>query len=115
MQIPLQITIRGMPPSAALESHIRERIGKLEHQYPQMHACRVVVELPHHRKTQGSQFTVRIEIGVPGGQIAVNQDHHEDVYVALRDAFDAARKQLDQHLARLRRDVKKHSLPDNGD
>jgi len=53
-------------------------------------SCRVVVEIPHKHHHQGKQFNVRIDIGVPGDEIVINRDHHEDVYVALRDAFDAA-------------------------
>ena len=115
MLVPLQITFRGIPPSAALEEHIRDRIGKLEHQYPQMRSCRVVAELPHQRGTRGRHFTLRLEIGVPGAQIVVNQDHHEDIYVALRDAFQAASRQLDEHAARIRREVKNRRLSGDGE
>jgi len=90
-------------------------MDKLEHQYPQMRSCRVVAELPHQRKVRGRHFTLRLEIGVPGAQIVVNQDHHEDIYVALRDAFQAASRQLDEHAARIRRDVKDHSRLDSGE
>jgi ribosome-associated translation inhibitor RaiA len=45
---------------------------------------------------------VRIDVTVPGREIVINHDHDEDVYVALRDAFDAARRQLEDY-ARIRR------------
>ncbi len=115
MQVPLQITFRGIPPSEALEEHIRDRVEKLERQYPQMRSCRVLAELPHQRKSRRGHFTLRVEIGVPGGQIVVNQDQHQDLYVALRDAFHAASRQLDEHAARMLRDVDKHSLSGNGE
>jgi ribosome-associated translation inhibitor RaiA len=51
---------------------------------------------------------VRIDIGVAGGEIVVNRDHAEDVYVALRDAFDAANRKLEDYARKLRGDVKKH-------
>lgn len=46
---------------------------------------------------------MRIDIGVPGNEIVVNRDNYEDVYVALRDAFDASKRQLDDYSRRLRR------------
>jgi len=108
MQIPLQITIRDMPTSAALEDHIREKTAKLEQFYPPLMGCRIVVELPHKHKHQGKLFNVRIDLTVPGGEIVVNRDQSEDIYVALRDAFDAARRKLEDYGRRQRGDVKTH-------
>jgi ribosome-associated translation inhibitor RaiA len=102
MQMPLHITFRGMEPSPALETQIRERAEKLEHYHPGIVGCRVVVETPHRRQHQGKFFHVRIDLTVPGVEIVVNrdpvQDHaHEDAHVAIRDAFDAARRRLMDH------------------
>lgn len=108
MQIPMQITIRDMPRSEALEAHIREKVQKLEAQFVRVISCRVVVEMPHRHQQQGKQFNVRIDLGVPGSEIVVNRDHHEDVYVALRDAFDAAKRQLEDYSRRLQRETKAH-------
>ncbi|MDH4234025.1 MAG: ribosome-associated translation inhibitor RaiA [Gallionella sp.] len=108
MQIPLQITMRDVEHSEALETHIRDKATKLEDFFKHITSCRVVVEMPHKHHKQGKQFNVRIDIGVPGGEIAVNRDHAEDVYVALRDAFDAAKRQLEDYARKLRGDVKKH-------
>ena len=116
MQIPLQITIRDIAHSEALDTHIRDKAGKLDGFFKHITSCRVVVEMPHKHKTQGKQFNVRIDIGVPGSEIVVNRDHAEDVYVALRDAFDAAKRQLEDYARKIRGDVKKHeprSVPGN--
>ena len=109
MKTPLQITFRDIEHSDALEAHIREKADKLEIFFEPIMSCRVVVEMPHQHKHQGKFFNVRIDIGVPGSEIVVNRDRHEDVYVALRDAFDAAKRQLDDYSRRLRRDTKAHS------
>lgn len=109
MNIPLQITFRGFEHSDALETHIREKADKLETFFEPIISCRVVVELPHQHKNQGMAFNVRVDIGVPGNEIVVNRDEHEDVYVALRDAFDAAKRQLEDYGQRLRRETKTHS------
>ncbi len=108
MQIPLQITIRDVEHSEALETHIREKAKKLDEFFNHIMSCRVVVEVPHKHHHQGKQYNVRIDIGVAGGEIAVNRDHAEDVYVALRDAFDVAKRQLEDYARKLRGDVKTH-------
>ncbi len=108
MQIPLQITIRDVEHSEALEAHIREKAKKLDEFFNHIMSCRVVVEVPHKHHQQGKQYNVRLDIGVAGGEIAVNRDHSEDVYVALRDAFDVANRQLEDYARKLRGDVKTH-------
>jgi ribosomal subunit interface protein len=110
MKTPLQITFRDIEHSDALEAHIRERAGKLESFFEPIMACRVVVEMPHQHKHQGKIFNVRIDIGVPGSEIVVNRDKSEDVYVALRDAFDAAKRQLNDYSRRMRREIKTHDM-----
>lgn len=108
MKIPMQITIRDIENSAALETHIREKAEKLDEFYDHIMSCRVVVEMPHKHHNQGKQFNVRIDIGVPGNEIVVNRDHSEDVYIALRDAFNAAKRQIEDHSRKIRGDVKTH-------
>ena len=108
MRIPLQITIRDIDHSEALETHIRDKVKKLDEFFNHIMSCRVVVEVPHKHHHQGKQFIVRIDIGVPGGEIVVNRDHAEDVYVALRDAFDAAKRKIEDHARKIRGDTKTH-------
>lgn len=108
MQIPMQITIRDMEHSAALETYIRQKAAKLDEFFKHIMSCRVVVEMPHKHHQQGKQFNVRIDIGVPGNEIVVNRDHSEDVYIALRDAFDAAKRQLEDYARKVRGNVKTH-------
>lgn len=108
MQIPLQITIRGIPHSEALESRIREKAEKLDEFFDHITSCRIVVGEPHKHQRQGKEFNVRIEIGVPGRELVATRDHDEDIYVALRDAFDAVKRQLEDYARQLRGDVKTH-------
>jgi ribosomal subunit interface protein len=108
MQIPPQITIRDMEHSDALETHIRDKVNKLDEFFDRIMSCRVVVEMPHKHHHQGKHFNVRLDIGVPGSELVVNRDHAEDVYVALRDAFDAAKRQLEDYARKMRGDVKTH-------
>lgn len=97
MEVTLQITTRDVPHSDALESHIREKAAKLEKFYPHIMSCRIVVELPHKHHHQGRLYDVHIDITVPGGELVVNRVANEDVYVAVRDAFDAAKRQLEDY------------------
>lgn len=114
MQIPLQVTYRGIERSDALDARIRDKTAKLEEFHSHVTSCHVVVEERHRHHRQGKQFTVSIDLRLPGHEVVLNRDHHEDVYVAVRDAFDAAGRKLED-LARLQRgDVKTHELPQRG-
>jgi cold shock CspA family protein len=82
-------------------------------------SCRVVVECRNPRHHQGNLFRIRVDLKVPGREIAVGCDPaahhaHEDVYVAIRDAFDAARRLLEDHVRERRGEVKLHAVPDHG-
>jgi len=118
MQIPLQITFRDIEPSAAIEANIREKAAKLDQFYNQIMSCRVVVEVPHHH--QGKLYQVHIDLTVPEGELLVthgchHKDHsHEDVYVAVRDAFAAMQRQLEDYARKRRGDVKKHEAAAHG-
>jgi ribosome-associated translation inhibitor RaiA len=114
MQLPLQITFRDIPHSDAIEADIRERAGKLEEFYPRLMSCRVVVEEQQRRQHQGKLFEVRIDLHVPGHEFAVNRDSNEDIYVALRDAFDSAKRILEDEIRLERRAVKTHEQPSHG-
>ena len=92
MKIPLQITIRDIPASDALEARIRKKAAKLEEFHPRITRCRVMVEEARKHHHRGRQFSVRLDVRVPGREIAVTREHDEDVYVALRDAYSQYRQ-----------------------
>jgi len=119
MELPLQITFRDVPPSAAVEARIREEAAELEEFYNRIMSCRVVVESPHRHHHQGRLYGVRIDLSVPGRELVIGrepaQHHaHEDLFVAIRDAFDAARRQLEDHARRERGDIKHHQPASEG-
>lgn len=109
MQIPLQISLRGIGHSDALYNAVREKAEKLERYYERITSCRVVLELGALHKRQGREFAVRIDLKVPGGEIAVTREHDEDVQIALREAFDAVRRKLEDYAREQRGDVKSHA------
>ena len=113
MTLPLQITFRHMDPSPALEAKIRRKAAELEQCFDRITACRVVVECRHRHRHQGNLFAVRVDLSVPGSQLVAGRNHafdptHEDAYVAAHDAFDAARRQLEDHIGAIR-DGAKHA------
>jgi ribosomal subunit interface protein len=113
MPFPLEISFRNMDPSPAVEARIREKAAKLERFHDRIIGCTVVVEAPHRHHHKGKLYSVHIDISVPGADLVVDRakpldPSHEDVYVAVRDAFNAAARQLEDHTRRMRGDVKSH-------
>jgi ribosomal subunit interface protein len=106
--LPVQITIRDFPASQALESQIHKRAEKLTHFCRNITSCRVVVEQPQKHKHQGKLFNVHIDVTVPRKEFAVTRKQDEDVYVALRDAFAAMKRQLEEHSRKINGHVKLH-------
>ncbi len=119
MPTSLQITFRNMLPCKAVEQAIGKHMQCLGRFSGRIVGCRVVVEERHHRHQQGNLFHVRIVMTVAGGEIVVSREPalhhaHEDVYVALRDAFDAVRRRLEDFERRHRRQVKTHEEAPRG-
>lgn len=104
----LQTNFKNIAQSDAVGQRIRGKVDKLAQHRPHITGCHVWVEAPHKRQHQGRQYSLKTDLHVPGGQIVVNRDSDEDVYVALRDAFAAATRQLEEHDQRQRGDVKQH-------
>ena len=96
MRLPLQVTFRNFPPSEAIETQISEKAAKLDQFFDRIMSCRVVVDETQKRHRQGKLYGVRIDITVPGKEIAVTREENIDVYVAVRDAFDAAYRILEE-------------------
>lgn len=114
MQVPLQISFRNMDASPSVEAIVREKAGKLDRFFERIVSCHVTIEAPHRHQHKGKLYKVRIDIAVPGKDVHVNQEGpknhaHEDVNVAIRDAFDAAVRQLEDNARRMRGDVKSHT------
>ncbi len=136
--IPLKITFRNMAPSRAIEDNIRDKAHKLDSFYNHITSCRVIVEAPHRHHHKGKAYVVRIDMTVPGGDLVVNREPkrlvaaraahaeelektlsethepskhaaHEDVYVAIRDSFNAAARKLQDYARRRRGAVKEHT------
>jgi ribosome-associated translation inhibitor RaiA/cold shock CspA family protein len=109
MQLPLQVAFRDMDRSEAVEADIRRHADKLETLCDRIMSCRVTVEAPARHKHQGKLYAVHIDLKVPGDEITSTRHHeHEDVHVAVRDAFDAVKRRLEDYVRRTRGQVKQH-------
>ena len=136
--IPIQVTFRGLAHDEALEHDVRERVPWLEQFCAGIVRCRVRVEVPHRHRHDGRHFLVRIEVTVPGSPpIVVSHEpslhgrlkdiehevHHKEDEVesvrryaraAIHEAFDAARRRLEDFAREQRGAVKTHEVPAAG-
>ena len=114
MQLPIQIVFRDLPRSDAIEAAIHEKATRLDRYYDHIMSCRITVATIQKHKHQGKLFNVRVDLTVPGSEIVVNRDDAEDIYVAIRDAFDHARCRLEDFARRQRGEVKAHEPESRG-
>lgn len=108
LMLSVQVTMKDIPFSQALENHIRIKAQKLTLYSQKIHSCKVVVEVPQKHKRQGKLFSVHIDLMVPGKELAVNHKQNEDIYIAIRDAFCAIERQLEKYVQKRSGYVKHH-------
>lgn len=121
MQIPLQVTFEGgLESSDALRARIEREAAKLERYHDRITSCRVAVIGRAGRRRHGDLYAVRLQITTPGdGDVMIDRnppaDHsHEDAFVAVRDAFAAARRRLQERHEKLHGVPKSHEGPPEG-
>ena len=120
MQRPLEIVFEDMEPSEFVERHIRAAADKLERYFDRITGMRVILAQSHHRHQKGNLYDVRIVISIPGYKdVVVNRspginDTHEDPYVTIRDAFNAARRQLEDRVRIMHGKIKTHETIPHG-
>jgi cold shock CspA family protein len=120
MQVPLQIVFEHIGSSEAIEAAVRKEAQRLERFYDRVTSARVVIGRPQHRHRKGDTYSVRIHLALPGGNhVDITREpaatgRHEDAYVMIRDAFDAAARQLQDEARKLDGAVKAHEAPPHG-
>jgi len=119
MQTEPQISFDDIPIDEAVRDAVLEHIAQLEHLSDRITGCHVVIAQPHRHHREGRLYSVRVDVRVPGSAIVVNRDHHldhahEDVFVAIRDSFAAARRRVEDHSRRLRGVEKSHAARAQG-
>jgi cold shock CspA family protein len=134
MILPVQVTFRELEPNEQAEAWVREAAAKLDRLYPKIVSCRVAIEEPHQHRQRGNPYQVRVELSVPGKELTVTREPklpgspqripqrkrskrleidapHKDLHIAIRDAFSAARRQLQDYVRLQRRELKTHETP----
>lgn len=96
------IVFAHIPRSEALDAAIRRRVEHLTQYCADLHACRVVVDQAQRHSHQGRLFEVRVDVTLNGRELVVNRSQHEDVYVAMREAFDGMVRQIEDAVRRRR-------------
>ncbi len=120
MVIPMEITFRHMGHSRSVEEAVRHRGEKLDQFYPRITSCRVLVETLHHKQgANGLVYHVRVDVIVPGGELVgqrepPRQHFHEDVFIAVRDAFDEVEREVKDYARMRRGSVKTHEPRPHG-
>lgn len=108
MTTPVDIKYRGMTPSPALDTAVHQHVARLERLHQRIHSCHVWIEVAHHGHS-GQRFAVHLRLALPGHELAVTHDSgHEDAYLAVADAFIAAKRRLVDLAQIARGEVKQH-------
>jgi ribosome-associated translation inhibitor RaiA len=106
MQLPLQITARGIELEAPADALIRKYAGKLDRYYNHIMAVRVLIEVPQRRMGEPIAYHVRYDITVPGGEVVVTKHTDPELHTAIQRAFEASKRRLQDYARRQRGDVK---------
>lgn len=118
MQVPLTVSFKGMPVRESVRTACWSEAEKLERYYDRITSCHVTVSLPQ-RRHKGNHFDIHVRLAVPGGEIVVSHaapEHSTDEQpqLAVREAFDEVRRQLQDYARRQRGDQKLHVPPEPG-
>ncbi len=114
MQIPVEITYRDVQKSEEIENLIYEKVEKLERICGWMIRCNVTLEQPQKHQRSGNPYRVRIEITIPPGhELIVKReagegDMHDSLATVIRQAFDAARRKVQDQVEKQHKEVKQH-------
>ena len=106
MELPLQITVRGVEVGSTTETLIRQYAEKLDRYYDRIMGIRVMVEVPQRQMGEPIVHNVHIDITIPGGEVVVKRQAHPELHTAIQRAFEAARRRLQDYARRQRGDVK---------
>jgi putative sigma-54 modulation protein len=103
-----ELVLRNVPRTEGLEQKIEEKVAKLEAICDRISHCRVIIEAPERGRRKGSSFKVAVELRLPGTELVANresesQSDNETLTPAIREAFDAIRRQLKDHVGKKRK------------
>jgi ribosomal subunit interface protein len=114
MQLPVEISYRGVIKSDEVESLVREKAARLERFCDHIMRCDVIIEHPNQAQHSGNPFHVRIDVTVPPGhELVVDEkpgkhDMHEPLTKVINDSFKHMERQLKELTERQHHKVKTH-------
>ena len=108
MTFPTQITFHHMDHSPMLEQAITEKASRLGKFHPSITQLHVAVTSETRHSSTARVYKVRLDVHVKGKEYAITRHADEDAFIAARDAFDAARRVLDEDIDTRRGIVKQH-------
>ncbi|MCE7929192.1 MAG: HPF/RaiA family ribosome-associated protein [Dehalococcoidia bacterium] len=114
VELPLQIRSGDIPLTGEVEGYIRERSDRLRSFAEGITGCRVTIEAPINHHQKGGPYAVSINVVLPGAQLVVNRRSDANLHAAIRQAFDAVARQLEDHVRRVRGQVKAEVAPPHG-
>jgi cold shock CspA family protein/ribosome-associated translation inhibitor RaiA len=120
MQVPLHISFENSEPSEAIRLEVERHAKRLEKFHDRITSCKVAVIAPQTRHRKGDPFKIDIRIAMPEHKdIFVTKTHgdmpaHEHATVAIKDAFAAAQRQIEDAVREMRGQVKLHEVEDHG-
>jgi cold shock CspA family protein len=119
MQLPLQLSFRNMEPSEAIEAIVRQKAARLDSLANHIMSCRVVIEPAGQHHLHGNLYQVHLDIKLPGGEIAITREpskhvKYKNLTLAIRDAFDSARRKLEDFVREERGAIKAHETTPHG-
>ena len=110
------------------EALVMHEAGKLSRHFDRITHCHVVIAAPQKPHRHGQRYSIHVELGVPHGPLVVDHETsggarqqspapadaqrssvHEDLYTTARDTFDIVRRRLEEHVRRLRGEIKRHA------
>ena len=112
MSTRIQVVFRNMDRSAEVEQLINEKAKKLERVFDRITKVRVTVEMPHKQHKQGNNYQVSVDLSVPEKEIVVTRDTNgnsstpESIFKAVKEAFEATRRQLEDYARKRRGEIK---------
>lgn len=119
MQVPVEITYRGLRPTPREEALVAQKLAQLEAHHPGIISCHLTAGPAQGRQRSGTVQEVTLEVRLPGDRLVVRRHHadapgHAHLAPVLRDAFDAMTQALSAHRARRRGDIKASAGPMQG-
>lgn len=114
MQVPLQVKSPHVPLTGEVEAYIREKVDGLETVFDGIISCRVTIDGPVNHHQKGGPYAVQIDVVVPGAELVVSNRKDENLHAAIRESFDAMRKQIIEYVEKRKETGQGHVAPPRG-